>query len=46
MCGIVLFSWHKYTKVIRSTSLWNISCVTHWHQFFLFVIIMHKYMAS
>jgi hypothetical protein len=29
MCGIVLFSWHKYTKVIRSTSLWNISCVTH-----------------
>jgi hypothetical protein len=29
MCSIVLVSWHNYTKVIRSGSLWNVSCVTH-----------------
>jgi hypothetical protein len=29
MCDIVLVSWHNYTEVIRSKSLWNVSCVTH-----------------
>jgi hypothetical protein len=46
MCSIVLVSWHNYTKVIRSGSLWNVSCVTHWHQFLLFVIIAHESMAN
>jgi hypothetical protein len=46
MCGIVLVSWHNYTEVNWSRSLWNVSCVTHWHQFLLFVIIKHEYMAS